>query len=141
MGGSLGSTSGGLKTFRVITLFKLLKTRLNSYTLPRSALNGVKIDGEILESSSVKTISVLFFTWILASFTLGMFLVGMEGYTFKGGLSIAVSSIGNMGPVFIDQALVEASVVSKILIVVTMIAGRLEMLPLLAVFNRTAIKD
>lgn len=141
MGGSLGSTSGGLKTFRVITLFKLLKTRLNSYTLPRSALNSVKIDGEILESSSVKTISVLFFTWILASFTLGMFLVGMEGYTFKGGLSIAVSSIGNMGPVFIDQALVEASVLSKMLIVVTMIAGRLEMLPLLAVFNRTAIKD
>jgi len=141
MGGSLGSTSGGLKTFRVITLFKLLKTRLDAYTLPKSAVNSVKIDSAILDSSAVKTISVLFFTWIVTCFMLGIFLVGIEGYSFKGGLSVAVSSLGNMGPVFIDQVLVEASVPSKIFIVVAMIAGRLEMLPLLAVFNRTAIKD
>lgn len=141
MGGSLGSTSGGLKTFRIITLFKILKTRLNSYTLPKSAVNSVKIDGEILDSTAVKTISVLFFTWIVASFVLGLFLVGIEGYSFKGGLSVAVSSLGNMGPMFIDQALVEASIASKLFVVVAMIAGRLEMLPLLAVFNRTAIKD
>lgn len=140
-GGSLGSTSGGLKVFRVVALFKLLKTRLNSYTLPKSAVNDVKIDGEILENKAVKTISVLFFAWIVVSFTVATLLVGLEGYSFMGGLSVAVSALGNMGPVFIQESLVEASVFSKIVLVFAMVAGRLEMLPLLAVFNRTVIKN
>lgn len=141
IGGSLGSTSGGLKIFRLITMFKLLKTRLRDYSLPKSAVNSVKIDGEILESSALKTISVLFFAWIVFAFAVALILVGIEGYSFKGAISVAFSSMGNMGPVFIDSMLAEASTLSKLVLVVSMIAGRLELLPLLAVFNTKMFKN
>ena len=140
-GGSVGSTAGGLKVFRIKTLYELLKTRLRAYSLPDTAVNKVKIDGAILENSTVKTISVLFFTWITVTFIASVALVGLEGYTFQGAVSVALSTIGNMGPVFTGSTVAEASIVSKIILTVAMIAGRLEMLPVLAIFNREIIKD
>ncbi len=140
-GGSLGSTSGGFKTFRAVAMIKLLKARLRSYSLPKSAVNAVKIDGELIENSAIKTMSVLFFAWITFAFIVAILLVGLEGYSFKGAISVAFSSLGNMGPTFIEGSLIEASVASKILIAVSMVAGRLEMLPLLAVFNTKIFND
>mgnify|MGYP006274638247 FL=1 len=137
VGGSLGSTAGGLKVFRLLTMFKLLKTRLRSYTLPKTAVNKVKIDGEILRDDSVKTISVLLFTWVAVTFTSGMAIVAMDGVSFLGGLSAAVSAAGNMGPVFFSgQELVNLSIGSKLVLIIGMLAGRLEMLPLLALLNK-----
>lgn len=141
MGGSVGSTAGGLKVFRIKTMYELLKTRLRSYSLPKTAVNKVKIDGAILENSTVKTISVLFFTWIAVTFIAAVALIGLEGYSFQGAVSVALSTIGNMGPVFIDSTLAEASIISKSILIVAMIAGRLEMLPVLAIFNKKIIKD
>jgi len=137
VGGSLGSTAGGLKVFRLLTMFKLLKTRLRSYTLPKTAVNKVKIDGEILRDDSVKTISVLLFTWVTVTFISGMAIVAMDGVSFLGGLSAAVSAAGNMGPVFFSgQELVNLSIGSKMVLIIGMLAGRLEMLPLLALLNK-----
>ncbi|MEF8880755.1 MAG: potassium transporter TrkG, partial [Candidatus Nanohaloarchaea archaeon] len=45
VGGSVGSTAGGVKVFRLKTMIELLKTRLRSYSLPETAINEVKIDG------------------------------------------------------------------------------------------------
>jgi trk system potassium uptake protein TrkH len=142
IGGSLGSTAGGLKVFRLAALFKLLKTRLRSYSLPDTAVNEVKIDGEILDNSTVNTISVLLFAWIGVTFLSGLLIVAMDGVSFLGGLSAAVSAAGNMGPVYFSgETLVNLSIGSKIVLIFGMLAGRLEMLPLLAIFNRTIIKD
>jgi len=61
VGGSLGSTAGGgLKVFRLKTMVELLRTRIRAYKLPKSAINEVKINREIVEDSTVRTISVLF---------------------------------------------------------------------------------
>jgi trk system potassium uptake protein TrkH len=142
VGGSLGSTTGGVKMFRLKAMLELLKTRIKAYSLPDTAINKVKIDGEILDSDAIRTISVLFFTWISAAFLISIFLVLMEGFSFSGALSVAISSIGNMGPVYVSgEQLVAMSPVSKLLLAVGMLAGRLEMLPLLAIFNRRLIKQ
>ena len=141
VGGSLGSTSGGLKVFRLVTMFKLLQTRLKAYSLPEAAVNKVKIDGEILSDESVKTISVLLFAWLAFAFLSSLLIVSMEGVTFMEALSASLSATGSMGPMYIDvQALTNFTAVSKIFLIAGMLAGRLEMLPLLAIFNREVIK-
>jgi len=141
VGGSLGSTAGGLKIFRIITMFKLLKTRLKSYSLPKSAINKVKVDGEILTDDSVKTISVLLFAWLSFAFSSSLLIVAIENITFMEAASAAISAAGSMGPMYISgETLVAFSPISKIIMIVGMLAGRLEMLPLLAIFNREAIK-
>jgi len=142
VGGSVGSTSGGLKVFRLETMVELVKRHLSSYRLPETAINEVKIDGEILESETLRTISVLFFVWVSASFIGTLAVVIFDGASLMGAFSGTVSAIGNMGPVFMEtQQMIGLSAGSKIVWIIGMIAGRLEMIPLLAIFNSGLFKD
>jgi trk system potassium uptake protein TrkH len=141
-GGSLGSTSGGLKIFRLKAMMELLRTRIRAYSLPETAINEVKIDGQILEGSAVRTISVLFFVWAAAAFLLTVFTMLFENVSMMAALSGSVSSIGNMGPVFMEgEKMVALSPLVKVAWIIGMLAGRLEMLPLLAIFNSDLFKD
>lgn len=141
VGGSLGSTSGGWKVFRLKTLIELLKTRLRAYNLPESAINEVKIDGEMLGSTAVRTISVLFFVWVSVVFISTVAVLLIEDITFMTALSGTVSAAGNMGPVYTSEALAELNAGTKIVWLIVMLAGRLEMLPLLAIFNMELFKN
>lgn len=142
IGGSLGSTSGGLKTFRLKALIELTRTRLRAYSLPDTAINEVKIDGEILDDSTLRTISVLLFAWILIVFTGTGLVMLFEDVSFMGALSGTVSAAGNMGPVYMEGAeMVNLSIPSKMVWVLIMVAGRLEMLPVLAIFNRKVLSS
>ncbi len=142
VGGSLGSTAGGLKVFRLKTMMELLKTRIRAYKLPESAINEVKMDKEIIEDSTVRTISVLFFVWIAVIFVSTVLVTIADNVSLIGALSGSVSAAGNMGPVYMEGVeMVGLSSFSKIVWVVVMLAGRLEMLPLLAIFNRQLFED
>ena len=142
VGGSVGSTSGGLKVFRLKTLIELLKTRVRAYSLPETAINEVKIDGEIIGEDTLRTISVLFFVWAAACFIGTILTMTFDSVGFSAALSGAVSSAGNMGPVFMSgEAMQNLSWMSKLTWVVLMLAGRLEMLPVLAIFNRSIFPD
>ncbi|MFB6203899.1 MAG: TrkH family potassium uptake protein [Candidatus Nanohaloarchaea archaeon] len=142
IGGSLGSTAGGLKMFRLKTMIELLRTRLRSYTLPESAINEVKIDGEILDSSAIRTIASLFFVWVIMVFMGAVAVLFLEDMSLISALSTTVSTAGNMGPVYISgPELVETGVYSKLVFILLMLAGRLEMLPLLALLNTKLFKE
>ncbi|MFB6190297.1 MAG: TrkH family potassium uptake protein [Candidatus Nanohaloarchaea archaeon] len=141
-GGSLGSTAGGLKIFRLKTMAQLLRTRIQAYSLPDTAINEVKLDGHILESDTVRTISVLFFTWMAAVFLLTVFTLALEDVSLMAALSGTVSAVGNMGPVYMSgEKMVALSPLVKVAWIIGMLAGRLEMLPLLAIFNSDLFKD
>jgi len=142
VGGSLGSTAGGFKIFRLKVMYELLKTRIRAYSLPDTAINEVKIDKEILENSAVRTISVIFFVWVLVVFSSTVLIMFIENLPLMEALSGTVSAAGNMGPVFLTEgSLVEYSPFTKIILTITMVAGRLEMLPVLAIFNRQVVKN
>lgn len=142
VGGSLGSTAGGVKVFRLKTMMELLRTRLRAYKLPESAINEVKIDREIVEDSTVRTISVLFFTWLAVIFLSTVLVTIADDVSMIAALSGSVSAAGNMGPVYMNGIdMVSLSDFSKVVWVLVMLAGRLEMLPLLAIFNRQLFED
>lgn len=142
VGGSVGSTSGGVKVFRVKAMIELAKTRVRSYSLPKTAVNEVKIDGEILESKTMQTISTIFFIWVSTTVILTLLGVLLEDISFMTSMSAAVSTIGNMGPVYMPIGeLNSVSPVLKLSWMIGMLAGRLEMIPLLAIFNSELFKD
>ncbi|MFT4868816.1 MAG: trk system potassium uptake protein TrkH [Colwellia polaris] len=137
VGGSIGSTAGGLKVFRFKVLWEVVNTRIKAYSLPETAINEVRIDNEILENNAVRTVTSLFFLWVLVTFVGTVSLAVFEGFTIIEGTSAVISAISNMGPVmFSGERLIETTLASKIVLMVSMLAGRLEMLPLLAIFNR-----
>lgn len=140
VGGSVGSTAGGLKVFRIKTMMEVLRRRIKSYSLPETAVNEPKIDGNILDNSTVRTVSALFFTWLSAVFLASLTTLVFDGVSVKAALSGAVSAAGNMGPVFMSGAeMTNLSPISKVVWMIAMVAGRLEMLPLLAIFNRALL--
>lgn len=142
MGGSVGSTSGGVKTFRVMTMYRMLKKQIRSYSLPDTAINRVKIDGEIIDNETLQTVSVLVFTWLLIIFTGTGLSMMIEDMSFMGAFSGTVSAAGNMGPVFMESSeMVGLSDSVKLIWALVMIAGRLEMLPALAIFNRKVLSS
>jgi len=142
VGGSLGSTSGGFKVFRLKVMLELLKTRIRAYSLPETAINEVKIDREIISDPTVRTIAVIFFVWVIVVFATTVVTILIEETTLMTALSGTVSAAGNMGPVFITEgSLTDYSPITKIMWSITMLAGRLEMLPVLAIFNRQLVKN
>ncbi len=142
MGGSVGSTSGGVKTFRIMTMYSMLKNQIKSYSLPDTAINKVKVDGEILGNETLQTISVLVFAWLLIVFMATGLVMAIEDMTFMAALSGTVSAAGNMGPVFMEgEAMIDLSEPVKLIWIFVMIAGRLEMLPVLAIFNRKVLSS
>jgi len=142
MGGSVGSTSGGVKTFRIMTMYSMLKNQIKSYSLPDTAINKVKVDGEILGNETLQTISVLVFAWLLIVFMATGLVMAIEDMTFMAALSGTVSAAGNMGPVFMEgEVMIDLSEPVKLIWIFVMIAGRLEMLPVLAIFNRKVLSS
>ncbi len=142
VGGSVGSTAGGLKVFRLKTMIELVKTRIRAYSLPETAVNEVKFDGEILSDDTVRTVSVLFFSWLAIVFLSTLAVVAVEDVGIMAALSGSVSAAGNMGPVYMEGTeMVALSPLVKTIWIAVMIAGRLEMLPVLAIFNSDLFKD
>lgn len=141
VGGSLGSTAGGWKVFRLKTMIELLRTRLRAYSLPKSAINEVKIDGELLDNSAVRTISVLFFTWVSVIFISTLVVLVIEDTSLMPALSGTISAAGNMGPVYMQNELITLNPLTKFVWLIIMLAGRLEMLPVLAIFNTELFKN
>lgn len=141
VGGSVGSTAGGLKIFRVRVLLELLRSRVRSFSLPDSALNKPVVDGKIVESSTLRTVAALLFSWLAVCFGIAAVVLSQEPVSIQQALSLAVSSVGNMGPSLASsEAVLSLSPVSRFFLAVGMIAGRLEMIPVLAIFNRKLLE-
>lgn len=140
MGGCAGSTAGGLKVSRVFALFKLLQRELRLVAQPsavvRIRLGGSAVPAKVLESITIYVTSYMV-VFIAASFI--MVLSGLDILSAMSSVASCLSSIGpgleKVGPTqnfeFINDS-------GKWVLIFCMIAGRLEILPLLSLFTREA---
>jgi len=66
LGGSAGSTAGGIKIWRAIVLYKIGKREVERISLPPSAIRPVKIGGKILDEGYIMKVGAFFFVYIMA---------------------------------------------------------------------------
>ena len=97
------------------------------------------IDGKPLDSNEIYRVSGLFFTWIVLLVTGGCataLLSNLDGYSAASGM---FSALGNIGPCYIPvPAMGQLHPFIKIVYIFGMLAGRLEILPVLLLFSRRA---
>ena len=137
IGGCVGSTAGGLKVFRVSVLGSLLRHRLRTILGSRLEVMPQQLGRHRLDRTEIeRTVSVVvawgLFLWIGWMLTT---LVGrLDGWASLSGM---VSALGNIGPHYIQPS-VRANLgpAVKVVYVLAMIAGRLEILPLIILFSR-----
>jgi trk system potassium uptake protein TrkH len=136
MGGCAGSTSGGIKLGRVQVAMAAVLREIRHFMQPQAVLP-VRMGGKPLDEPVVGSIFaflVLFFLVVLAGI-LAMLPMAPDAST---AVSSVISSISNTGPGFagvgptLDYTAIPAA--GKIILSLLMLAGRLELYTLLAIF-------
>ena len=139
IGGCVGSTAGGIKVQRVLILFKVAGQQLRKLIVPRRASNRIVIDGKYLDEVELHRVSAIFFLWtglLVFGGAVTSLLSSLDGYSSFSGM---FSAMGNIGPSFISvQQMGDLHPIIKIVYIFGMLAGRLEILPVLLLFSPRA---
>lgn len=141
-GACAGSTGGGIKTSRVIILFKNVACEIRQMIHPRTVTR-VQLDGKRVDADGLKAVST-FFTSFMLLLIVGSFLVSLDGYDMATNFSAVLSSLSNIGP---GMSLIGPtgnynifSYGSKLVLTVMMLIGRLEIFPILILFSPSTWK-
>lgn len=147
VGGMAGSTAGGLKTSRIMIAVKGLYVNVRKMINPRYVPK-VKLEGKTLEEKTINGVFaficlyffvVIFVTFLLCFDGVNGTMVGGVEHGFLSNFSSAIACLSNIGPGF-EAVGPYASYsafnpFSKIVLTITMILGRLEILPVLVLFS------
>ena len=136
VGGCAGSTGGGIKVSRVVLLFKNMRRELRRILHPRE-VRPIMFEGERVEESTVSSVSLFFFAYITL-LLVGTLIVSLDNVGFTEAFSAALTSISNVGPAFGQLGPTSnfsfLSDLSKIVLSLLMLLGRLEIIPILVLF-------
>ena len=142
VGACAGSTGGAIKCSRVLILLRCIHREIRQVIHPR-AVNVVKLDGHVLEESSLRSVHIFFSAYIFI--TLGAtLLISVDNFSFGTTFTAVVACIGNIGPglemVGPMGNYSAFSLFSKTVLSLCMIVGRLEIIPILVLFSGNAWK-
>lgn len=139
IGGCVGSTSGGFKILRIAILNRLLFRELLKLRISSRASSGVVIDKKIVPDDEVDRVAALFFTWMALIMVGGGITALFSNLSPWESFSGMFSAVGNIGPCYISVGEMRTiHPVVKLTYIFGMLAGRLEILPVLLLFSRKA---
>lgn len=133
IGACAGSTSGGIKVSRILILLKAIRKELSLIIHPRQVkkirMDGHPVDHETLRSANV--FLVVYFVLLLTS----MLLISVDEFDFSTNFTSVVTVLNNIGPglnlVGPTQNFSIFSPFSKFVLMFDMLAGRLELFPMM----------
>ncbi len=142
VGACAGSTGGGMKCARVLLLVKSLKRNIRKNLHPRT-VQVVKVNGrEISEDVISNTNAYLAAYFIIVVVT--VVVLSLDGFSMETNLSAALCTFNNIGPglgsVGPTCNFANYGNLSKLLLSMAMITGRLEIFPILSLFSRSTWK-
>ena len=135
MGGCAGSTAGGMKVIRFLVLARQAGVYIHKLIHPR-LVRPVRLDGRVVEASVVDGVWA-FFTVYIVAFGILMILLMMNGLDQVSAFGAVATCLNNLGPGLGDVAANFTSVdeASKVVLVVAMILGRLEIFTILVLLS------
>ncbi|NLO85315.1 MAG: TrkH family potassium uptake protein [Clostridiales bacterium] len=143
VGSCAGSTAGGLKVVRLALLCKISGREVRHTFQPRK-VQVVRFEGKGVEESLLTQVAVFFFVYILM-ILMGALLVSFEGrFDFETNFTAALTCASNVGPGFSMVGPMENFAgygpMAKIVLSILMLAGRLEIFPILVIFHPSVWK-
>jgi trk system potassium uptake protein TrkH len=141
-GGSAGSTAGGIKCLRIVLLLKTVKRGVTKALHPR-AVHTIKLNKKVVDDNTISRTLTIFFAYMLI-FLVSLLLITLNGKDLITSATAVLSTLSNVGPGFEVIGPMgnfsDFSHGSKLVLCFNMIAGRLELLPMLLLFSPTAWK-
>ena len=137
IGGCAGSTTCGIKVFRVHMLYFFLKNQLLKIIYPRAIIN-LKYNNDVVQDKLIASIISFIYLYIIIFFVISALLT-LTGLNFITAVSGAASSISNVGPGLGNEIGPNSNysnlpATSKWILSTGMILGRLEIFAILVIF-------
>ena len=133
IGACAGSTGGGIKVSRLVLMGKTVKCEMKRLLSPRS-IQRISMDGQRVEGVTLRS-AVAFLLGYCILFALSVLIISNDGFTFETNFSAVAATLNNVGPGLAEVGPAFSynsyGIVSKIVMIVDMLAGRLELLAIL----------
>lgn len=137
VGACAGSTGGGMKVSRMLIGAKAALKELSFLIHPRS-VKVLKLENKALEHSVVRSVNAYFIAYTVV-FWLSVLLVSLDNMDFTTTFTSVAATLNNIGPglnaVGPAGNFSEVSAFSKVVLMFDMLAGRLEIFPMLLLFS------
>ena len=132
-GACAGSTGGGLKISRFIIWWKSIKNELEVFVHPRS-VKAVEMDGKTIDRDTVRSVSVYMVVFLLV-YIISVLFLSMDKFDLVTNFTAVLATINNIGPGLGEVGpcgnYASLSYFSKCVLIFDMLAGRLELYPIL----------
>lgn len=142
IGACAGSTGGGIKVSRIIVLFKTIGKEM-FYLVHRRSVKVLKLNGKKLEKENIHSINVFFVTYMVL-FAASFLLISLDNFDITTTFTATLATLSNIGPglgvVGPMGNFGEFSILSKLVMMFNMLAGRLEIFPILLLFSPSTWK-
>ena len=142
IGACAGSTGGGIKVSRIIILVKSVKQELGYFIHPRS-VKVIKMDNKPLSANNIRGVNAFFVTYTLI-FVVSLLIITFDNFDLVTNFTAVTATLNNIGP---GLKLVGPtgnfgifSPVAKYILMFDMLAGRLELYPILLLFTPSVWK-
>lgn len=137
VGACAGSTGGGMKVSRMLIGAKAALKELSFLIHPRS-VKVLKLENKALEHSVIRSVNAYFIAYTVV-FWLSVLLVSLDNMDFTTTFTSVAATLNNIGPglnaVGPAGNFSEVSAFSKVVLMFDMLAGRLEIFPMLLLFS------
>ncbi len=142
IGASAGSTGGGIKVARVLLIFKSLRRNIRKILNPSKVMvvrnNGRAVDEKVLDNTNAYLAAYVIIVIIC------YLIISMDGFSIGTNISAVLACFNNIGPgmeaVGPMMNFSAYSNLSKVVLSLAMLAGRLEIFPILVLLSRSAWK-
>ena len=142
VGACAGSTGGGIKVARVLLLLKSLRRNIHKVMRPKS-VRVVRSNGSVVDEQIVDNTNAYLAAYIVIM-VVSVILISLDGFSPTTSISAVFACFNNIGPGL--EAVGPScnysgfSIFSKLVLSMDMLAGRLEIFPILVLFSRSAWK-
>ena len=133
VGACAGSTGGGIKVSRLLILFKTIRKELSLIIHPRE-VKKIRMDGHTIDHEVLRASNVFMVIYIVILFV-STLLISIDEYNFTTNFTAVAATLNNIGPgldfVGPTQNFGIYSAFSKFVLMFDMLAGRLELFPMM----------
>jgi trk system potassium uptake protein TrkH len=138
VGACAGSTGGGIKVSRLILLFKTIRKETRSFLHP-SSVSRISMDGKTVSDNVLRSL-IAFLGMYVFLFSASLLLISFDGHDVVTNFTAVAATLNNIGPgLELVGPTSNFSIYShgaQLVLIVDMLAGRLELFPLFLLFNK-----
>lgn len=142
VGACAGSTGGGLKCARLLLLLKSLRRNIHQ-VLHHRRVQVVRVNGQVTDEKVLENANAYLSAYVIIIF-LSFLVISLDGFSVGTNFSAVLACFNNIGPgleaVGPTCNYAGYSVLSKLVLIMDMLAGRLEIFPILVLFSRSTWK-